>query len=99
MMESGLLSEKLAKEVYEKKQKKGLQNKFSSPVKSASAVKSNSRSVTVKKKTSSSTPVRSVNKKTDSTLKQSKKRKMKDDSDSDSDDEFILAKVKKRKVA
>ncbi|KAF7829570.1 transcriptional regulator ATRX-like protein [Senna tora] len=96
MMESGLLPKELAMKVYEKKQKKGLQNKVSSPAKAATGMKSSTRSVAVKKKTASTT-VASVSKKTDSTPKQSKKRKAEDDTDSDED--FIIAKAKKRKTA
>ncbi|KAI4336777.1 hypothetical protein L6164_015259 [Bauhinia variegata] len=71
MMECGLLPEKEAMKVIEKKQKKGMQHKVTSPVKAIDSVMSSTQSVTVKKKTSS--PVRSAKKKTtDST---SKKRK------------------------
>ncbi|XP_028792928.1 uncharacterized protein LOC114748654 isoform X1 [Neltuma alba] len=101
MMESGLLPEELAMKVYEKKQKKGLQSKLSSPLKAATSVKSRSQSVTVKKKTRSTPVPCVVNKKAASTQKQSKKRKVKDDSDTDSDsaDELILPRAKKRKQA
>ncbi|KAH1109432.1 hypothetical protein GLYMA_04G024100v4 [Glycine max] len=103
LMESGLLPKDVAKKVYEKKKK--VPQKLTSPVKSVAAVKSNTKSVTVKKKSPAS-PVSSVKKKTtttNSTSKQSKKRKVKDLSSEDdddtnsSDDEFILSSVAKRR--
>lgn len=104
-MESGLLPKDLAKKVFEKKKK--VPQKLTSPVKSVAAVKSNTKSVTVKKKSPTS-PVSSVKKKTTTTTtttsKQSKKRKAKDlssedddDDDTDSDGEFVLSSVAKRR--
>lgn len=103
-MESGLLPKDLAKKVFEKKKK--VPQKLTSPVKSVAAVKSNTKSVTVKKKSPTS-PVSSAKKKTTTTTttsKQSKKRKAKDlssedddDDDTDSDGEFVLSSVAKRR--
>lgn len=103
-MESGLLPKDVAKKVYEKKKK--VPQKLTSPVKSVAAVKSNTKSVTVKKKSPTS-PVSSAKKKTTTTTttsKQSKKRKAKDlssedddDDDTDSDGEFVLSSVAKRR--
>ncbi|TKY75250.1 hypothetical protein E2542_SST04017 [Spatholobus suberectus] len=104
MMESGLLPKDVAMKVFEKKQKRGLQ-KLSSPVKAVSAVKSGTKSVTVKKKSPTSPVPSSVKMKTtNSTSKQSKKRKSKDQSSEDdddygSDDEVIISVAKRRKFA
>jgi len=101
LMESGLLPKEVAKKVFEKKQKKALQQKVTSPVKSVTAVKKSTKSVTVKKE-SPATPNSSVKKKpTNSTSKPTKKRKSESTSseDDDSDFDFGSATKKKRKVA
>nr|AFK46842.1 unknown [Medicago truncatula] len=58
LMESGLLPKEVAKKVFEKKQKKALQQ-VTSPVKSVTAVKKSTKSVTVKKE-SPATPNSSI---------------------------------------
>lgn len=96
MMESGLLPEAEAKKVFEKKQKRSQQQKFSSPTK---AVK-NTASAGVKSKTPSSRLCSNKKKPTESKdpPKQSKKRKIGDaNSDVDSDDDFIINHGKKKK--
>ncbi|CAJ2642937.1 unnamed protein product [Trifolium pratense] len=100
LMESGLLPREVAKKVFEKKQKKGMQAKITSPVKAGTTVKQSTKSVTVKKE-SSTTPNSSAKKKTtNSTSKQTKKRKFESTSSEDDDSDFIgSAKTKKRKVA
>ncbi|XP_061373299.1 uncharacterized protein LOC133315648 [Gastrolobium bilobum] len=100
LMESGLLPKEVAMKIYQQKQKKGLQQKLTSPVKAATAMKSSTKSVTVKKKSRTS-PVSSVKTKiTNATSKLSKKRKSADISSEDySDDEFILAPSKRSKAA
>lgn len=105
LMESGLLPKEVAKEVFQKKQKKCPQ-KLSSPVKVVSgakrSTKSITKSVTVKKKNPTS-PLSSLKKSTtNSTSKLSNKRKSKalsseDDDVTDSDDEFIMSTVAKRR--
>ncbi|CAJ1973215.1 unnamed protein product [Sphenostylis stenocarpa] len=105
LMESGLLPKEVARRVFEKKQKK-FPHKLSSPVKAVAGGKSGTKSVsvTVKKKspTSSVSPLKK--KTTNSTSKQSNKRKSKalsseEDEDTDSDDEVILSVAKRRKLA
>ncbi|KAK2392644.1 hypothetical protein QL285_065982 [Trifolium repens] len=101
LMESGLLPKEVAKKVFEKKQKKGMQQRITSPVKSGTTVKKSTKSVTVKK-ASSSTPNSSAKKKTmNSTPKPTKKRKAESSSSEDDDSDFDVgsAKPKKRKVA
>ncbi|ESW08086.1 hypothetical protein PHAVU_009G017100 [Phaseolus vulgaris] len=103
LMESGLLPKEVARKVFEKKQKK-CPTKLSSPVKAVSAVKSSTKSVTVKKKNPTS-PLSSLKKNTtNSTSKHSIKRKSmalssEDENDPDSDDEVIIRVVKRRKMA
>jgi len=103
LMESGLLPKEVARKVFEKKKKK-CPTKLSSPVKAVSAVKSSTKSVTVKKKNPTS-PLSSLKKNTtNSTSKHSIKRKSmalssEDENDPDSDDEVIIRVVKRRKMA
>lgn len=98
-METGLLPKEVAVIVHEKKQKKTLQQKITSPVKAVSAVKSSTKSVTVKKKVST-TPKSSVKKTTpNSASKQSNKQKPESvSSDDDSDFTISSAMAKRRKV-
>ncbi|KAK9136468.1 hypothetical protein Syun_015798 [Stephania yunnanensis] len=73
MMESGLLPLEVAKKVYEKKQKKNQQLKLRSPIKAVSSVTKTSRTVTVKKTTSSQgSSVKSKITQSKTTVKQSK---------------------------
>ncbi|XP_004500939.1 uncharacterized protein [Cicer arietinum] len=99
LMETGLLPKEVAVIVHEKKQKKTLQQKITSPVKAVSAVKSSTKSVTVKKKVST-TPKSSVKKTTpNSASKQSNKQKPESvSSDDDSDFTISSAMAKRRKV-
>ncbi|KAL4281827.1 hypothetical protein GQ457_03G030740 [Hibiscus cannabinus] len=99
MMESGLLPLAEAKKVFEKKQKKVLQQKLISPVKAASAGKGSTKSVTVKK-----TPMVSPDsnkKKTDAKVapKQTKIRKAEESESSDDDFENTLASRMKKQRA
>ncbi|KAJ1421626.1 hypothetical protein SESBI_13578 [Sesbania bispinosa] len=95
LMESGLLPREVAMKVYEKKQKKGLQQKLTSPVKTTAVVKSSTKSVTIKKKSPTS-----PKKTTNSTSKQSKKRKSEClSSEDDSDYDIGSPKTKRRKAA
>lgn len=101
LMESGLLPKEVAMKVFEKKQKKGVQQKLTSPAKAAATVKSSTKSVTVKKKAPTS-PEPSVKKKTtNSTSKQTKKRKSEciSSEEDDSDYEIVPATAKRRKAA
>jgi hypothetical protein len=94
MMESGLLSKEVAKKVYEKKQKRSNQQKFSSPAKAVATVKRSTVSVSVKKKLPCS-PVSSNKKRTTGSIvasRQTKKQKIEDGS---SDDDIVLANKKR----
>ncbi|XP_022758237.1 DNA ligase 1 [Durio zibethinus] len=98
MMESGLLPIVEAKKVFEKKQKKIQQQKLSSPMKAASAVKGSTKSVPVKK-TPPITPVSSNKKRTDSkvALNQTKKRKAEESSDDDFEN-VLASRTKKQRA-
>lgn len=108
LMESGLLPKEVAKKVFEKKQKKALQQKVSSPVKSVTAVKKSTKSVTIKKESPATPnssvkkkPTNSTSKQTNSTSKPTKKHKSENSSSEDDDSDFDIgsATKKKRKVA
>lgn len=98
-MESGLLSKEEAKKVLEKKQKRSLLQKLSSPAKAVS-VKKTKEATAMKKKTSPS-PVASNKKITVSKdgPKQNNKKieNESSDSDVDSDDDFVVNKLAKKK--
>ncbi|KAK9129517.1 hypothetical protein Sjap_010004 [Stephania japonica] len=87
MMENGLLPLEVAKQVYEKKQKKNHQQRLSSPIKTI-------KSVTVKKNTS--TPSKSNSLESKTVLKQLKKRKLAAEDRSDNDDDNFVPVAKKK---
>ncbi|GAU24980.1 hypothetical protein TSUD_312150 [Trifolium subterraneum] len=102
LMESGLLPKEVAKKVFEKKQKKAMQQKVTSSVKAGTPMREGpNRCITVKK-ASSTTPNSSAKKKTtNSKSKPTKKRKSESISSEDDDSDFDVgsATTKKRKVA
>ncbi|OAP17541.1 hypothetical protein AXX17_AT1G20970 [Arabidopsis thaliana] len=95
-MESGLLPAEKAKKVLEKKLQKG--GKLSSPVKSAASTpRSNSKSVTVKKKEVQKSPSEALsNKKKGNDSKPTTKKRKKNSDDDDSDDDFLASRVSKK---
>lgn len=104
LMESGLLPKDKAKNVFERKQRTAQMQKLSSPTKSVTTtVQKATQSVMVNKKLQRSPESLSQKKKTletNSTSKQTKKRKVEDESDGGSDDDFVISKrVNKKQKA
>lgn len=95
LMESGLLPAEKAKKVLEKKLQKG--GKLSSPVKfAASTPRSNSKSVTVKKKEVQKSPSEALSNKKGNYSKPTTKKRKKNSDDDDSDDDFLASRVSKK---
>ena len=95
MMESGLLSKEHAKKVYEKKQKRSNQQKFSSPAKAVATVKRSTVSVSVVKQKLPCSPVSSNKKRTTDSIAASKQTKKQKIEDGSSDDDIVLANRKR----